>query len=82
MGVEGIHMWTGWGGEKMSMWSRQRVDGGDAGNGIWSVKNKLKIKLDKTKQNKKGATMTAPKRPNKQLWLMQIFTPNQWAEAA
>jgi hypothetical protein len=27
------------------MWSRWRVDGG-AGNGIWSVKNKLKIKLN------------------------------------
>jgi hypothetical protein len=30
------------------MWSRQRVDG-EAGNGIWSVKNKLKIKLKKKK---------------------------------
>jgi hypothetical protein len=29
------------------MWSSWRVDGGGAGNGIWSVKNKLKIKLKK-----------------------------------
>jgi hypothetical protein len=32
------------------MWSSQRVDGeggwGGAGNGIWSVKNKLQIKLN------------------------------------
>jgi hypothetical protein len=33
------------------MWSRVRVDG-RAGNGIWSVKNKLKIKLNNNKKNR------------------------------
>jgi hypothetical protein len=33
------------------MWSRQRVDGG-TGDGIWSVKNKLKIKIFKNEQDK------------------------------
>jgi hypothetical protein len=31
---------------RCGMWSRWRLDGG-AGNRIWSVKNKLKIKLKK-----------------------------------
>jgi hypothetical protein len=32
---------VGW---RCLIWSRQRVDGGGMGNGIWSVKYKLKIK--------------------------------------
>jgi hypothetical protein len=32
-------------GRRCGIWSRQRMNG--AGNGIWSVKNKLKIKLNK-----------------------------------
>jgi hypothetical protein len=32
------------------MWSSRRVDGGGVGNGIWSVKNKLKnIKINTKK---------------------------------
>jgi hypothetical protein len=41
---------VGWGGGG-GMWSRQRVDG-RLGNGIWSVKNKLKIKLNFNKKKK------------------------------
>jgi hypothetical protein len=42
-GVE-ASMWRPGGvGRRCGMWSSQRVDGG---NGIWSVKNKLKIKLN------------------------------------
>jgi hypothetical protein len=37
--------WGGAGvGRRCGMWSSQRVDGGEAGNGIWNIKNKLKIK--------------------------------------
>jgi hypothetical protein len=33
---------------RCGMWSSRRVDGGgELGNGLWSVKNKLKIKLKK-----------------------------------
>jgi hypothetical protein len=41
----GASTWR-WGGvgRKCVMWSRWRVDGG-TGNGIWSVKNKLKMKI-------------------------------------
>jgi hypothetical protein len=31
-------------GRRCGMWSRRKVDGGRAGIGIWSVKNKLKRK--------------------------------------
>jgi hypothetical protein len=38
----------GWGlGRKCGMWIGQRVDG-EIGNGIWSVKNKNKIKIKNT----------------------------------
>jgi hypothetical protein len=43
MGDGGIHVETGWVGRRCGMWSRQRVVG-EVGNGIWSVKNKFKIK--------------------------------------
>jgi hypothetical protein len=40
----GASMWRqGWVGRSCGMWSSLRVDGGE-GNGIWSVKSKLKIK--------------------------------------
>ena len=42
-------MWRQGGvGRRCGMWNSQRVDGGGVGNGIWSVKNKLKFKLNKT----------------------------------
>ena len=38
-----IHVEMGWGGEEV--WDVEQTEGGwGAGNGIWSVKNKLKIK--------------------------------------
>jgi hypothetical protein len=40
----GIHIEMGGVGRRCGMWSRQRVDGGGTGNGMWSVKTKLKIK--------------------------------------
>ena len=44
MGDGGIHIETGWGVEEM--WDVEQSEGGwGAGNGIWSVKNKLKIKF-------------------------------------
>ena len=44
MGAGSIHMETRWGGEEV--WDVEQLEGGwgGAGNGIWSVKNKLKIK--------------------------------------
>jgi hypothetical protein len=40
---------TGWGGEEL--WGLQQSEGGwgGAGDGIWSVKNELKIKLKNKK---------------------------------
>jgi hypothetical protein len=35
-----------WVGRRYEMWRVQRVDGGGVGNGIWSVKNKLKTQLN------------------------------------
>ena len=44
MGGGGIHVEMGWSGEEV--WDVEQSEGGwgGAGNGIWSVKNKLKIK--------------------------------------
>jgi hypothetical protein len=43
-GSRGIHVKMGWGGEKV--WDVEQIEGVlGAGNGIWTVKNKLKIKL-------------------------------------
>jgi hypothetical protein len=42
----GIHVETGWGGEEV--WHVEQSEGGwgwGVGNGIWSVKNKDKIKI-------------------------------------
>jgi hypothetical protein len=39
----GMHVKPGWVGRSYGTWNSQRVDGG-TGNGIWSVKNELKIK--------------------------------------
>ena len=51
-GVEsgGIRMEMGWGGEEV--WDVEQSEGGwgGAGNGIWSVKNELQIKLNLNKQ--------------------------------
>lgn len=44
LGSRGIHIETGWGGEEVGMWSSQKWDDGTE-NRIWTVKNKLKIKL-------------------------------------
>jgi hypothetical protein len=45
-GGGGIHMEMGWGWEEL--WDVEQPDGGwgVAGNGIWSVKNELQIKLN------------------------------------
>jgi hypothetical protein len=43
---------VGWGGDEVWDWSRWRVSEG-AGNGLWSVNNKLKIKFKKTTKKKK-----------------------------
>jgi hypothetical protein len=34
-------------GRRRGTWSSRRVEWGEAGNGIWSVKNELKIKFKK-----------------------------------
>jgi hypothetical protein len=44
--VGDIHVEMGWGGEEM--WDVEQLEGewGGVGNGIWSVKNELQIKLN------------------------------------
>jgi hypothetical protein len=37
-------------GRRCGIWSSQRVDRRGAENGIWSIKNKLKIKLKKIRK--------------------------------
>jgi hypothetical protein len=46
VGIGGIHVEMGWGWEEL--WGIEQLDGGwrRAGNGIWSVKNELQIKLN------------------------------------
>ena len=51
-------MEMGWGGEEV--WDMEHSEGGwgGAGNGIWSVKNELKIKLNLKKCDKPGKVIT------------------------
>jgi hypothetical protein len=45
MGAGSIHVKMGWGGEEV--WDGEQSEGGGGvGNGIWSVKNELQIKLN------------------------------------
>ena len=44
----GVHVETGWAGEEL--WDVEQSKG-RWGNGIWSVKNRLKIKLNSKKRN-------------------------------